>query len=126
VHPWRPVALAGFGFAALAMLFPFVTLPVVGVIDGIEADAWPALIPLLPVLAAAVLGDRTEAPGPGAGVALVLLACSSLVFAIVKLSDAIIAVRNVAEGSVGAGPTVLVGGALVAMVGCVVALSRAL
>jgi hypothetical protein len=124
MHPWRPISLVGIAFAAVSLLFPFVTLPLLGVLDGISADAWPALLPLLPVAFAAALGDWTLSPRPWAAVALILLACSSVLFSVVKVVDANGAVSSVDDASLGAGPLVLLAGAVITLAGCVVSLSR--
>lgn len=126
MHPWRPIVLVGIAFAGLAMLFPFATFPVVGTLDGLAADAWPALLPLIPVAVRALVGDWSETPRPLGAVIVVALACCALLFAIVKLTDALVAVRAVTGAAPGAGPIVLIGGTLVAVAGTVVALSRSL
>ncbi len=106
------------------MLFPFATLPVLGILNGIESAAWPALIPLLPVVLVALIGDWSRGLRPGAAVAVIVTACIGVVFAVVKLADAILAVRNAAGGSLGAGGFVLVLGTLIALGGATAALSR--
>lgn len=106
------------------MLFPFATLPVLGILNGIDAAAWPALIPLLPVVLAALIGDWDRGLRPSAAIAVIVAACLSVVFAAVKLADAILAVRNASGGSVGAGGFVLVLGTLIALGGSTAALSR--
>ena len=124
MHPWRPVAIVGTAFAAVSLLFPFVSFPVLGVVDGISADAWPALIPLLPVAIVAATGDWSVGPPPWVAVVLVLMACAAVLFAVVKAVDAALATQTVGEASVGAGPIVLVAGTLIALGGCVLALAR--
>lgn len=126
MHPWRPITLVGIAFATLSLTFPFATLPVVGSIGGLDADAWPALLPLIPVALAAAFGDWTAAPRPGRATLLVVLGCGAVLFAVVKAVDAIIATRDVVGATTGAGVVVLVGGTVVALAGTVVALSRSL
>ncbi|MBI5157462.1 MAG: hypothetical protein HZA58_05535 [Acidimicrobiia bacterium] len=124
MHLWRLITLVGTGFAALAMAFPFATLPVLGIIGGIEADAWPALLPLTPVAAAAVFGDRERGLRPPVAIAVILTACLAVLFAVFKLSDALVAVNDTAGASLGAGAFVLLGGTLIALAGTATALSR--
>ena len=78
------------------MLFPFVTLPVLGILNGVGAEAWPALIPLLPVVLVAAIGDWNRALGPTAALTAIVTVCLGVVFAVVKLADAILAVRSTA------------------------------
>ena len=124
MHLWRLITLVGTGFAALAMAFPFVTLPVVGVIAGIEADAWPALLPLIPVVAAAALGEWDRGLRPPAAIPLILSGSLAVLFAVFKLTDALVSVADTAGASLGAGAFVLLGGTLIALSGTAVALSR--
>lgn len=106
------------------MLFPFATLPVLGILDGIDAAAWPVLIPLLPVVLVALIGDWDRGLRPTGAVMVIVAACLGVVFAVVKLADAILAVRSAAGGSLGAGGFVLVLGTLIALGGSTAALSR--
>jgi hypothetical protein len=121
MHPWRIVALVGAGFTALSLPFPFATLPALGAIDGIEAAAWPALLPLAPIVLAAV-GDRSQASGRR-GVALVA-ASAAVLYAAFKLTDAVLAVRAASGASLGTGGFVLVGGTLVCLAGAATAAVR--
>ena len=125
MHPWRLITLVGAGFCGLAMLFPFATLPVLGALDGVEAEAWPALLPLAPVVLAAAFGDWRRGLRPAAAIPLILLTCAAVLFAVVKLTDALVAVGDTAGASTGAGGFVLVGSTLMTLVGTTVALSRA-
>jgi hypothetical protein len=124
VHLWRLITLVGTGFAALAMAFPFATLPVVGVITGIEAEAWPALLPLIPVAAAAALGDWDRGLRPPVAIPLILSASLAVLFAVFKLTDALVAVADTAGASLGAGAFVLLAGTLIALAGTAAALTR--
>ncbi len=124
MHPWRLITLVGAGFAALSMVFPFATLPVLGIIAGIEADAWPALLPLIPVVATAAVGDWDRRLRPPAALGLILCSCLAVLFAVFKLSDALVSVADTAGASLGAGAFVLLGGTLIALAGSAVALSR--
>lgn len=124
MHPWRPIAIVGSAFAAVSLLFPFATLPVLGVLDGLEADAWPALIPLLPVVLVALIGDWGRGLRPGPAVGVIAAACLAVLFATAKLADAVLAVRAATGASMGAGAFVLLGGTLIALGGTAAALSR--
>ena len=124
MHGSRPVVLVGTAFAAIALSLPFVRFPVVGAVDGIGAAAWPALLPLIPAMAAAIFGDWSAGSRPLVGVTALLLACGGLLFAVLKLTDALIAARDLAGASFGAGAPVLVVGVAVAAVGAGLALRR--
>jgi hypothetical protein len=125
VHPWRIITIVGAAFAALSLVFPFATLPVFGVLDGVAADAWPALLPLLPPILVAALGDWRRGLRPMVAVPVILTACLAVLFAVVKLTDALVAVRATAGAALGAGGFVLLGGTLISLGGTAVALSRA-
>lgn len=124
MHPWHPIAIVGTAFAALSMPFPFATLPVLGVLNGIEADAWPSLIPLLPLVLFASMGDWGRGLRPTAAIAVIVPACLAVIFAVAKLADAVLAVRATTGASMGAGAFVLLGGTLIALGGAAAALSR--
>jgi hypothetical protein len=96
------------------MLLPFVSLPILGPVDGLSADAWPALLPLIP-LTVLVLDNRSENGFDAIpAIAAVVLIAISLVFAAVKLADALVAARSVAGATLGPGPWVLLGAVVVA------------
>jgi hypothetical protein len=124
MHPWRIVSLVGAGFAALSLPFPYVTLPALGAIDGVEAVAWPALLPLAPLLLAAIAGDRRRGLRPLGVLAALVAAAAAVLFASLKLSDAILAVRGAAGGALGSGGFVLLGGTLVCLGGAATAAVR--
>ena len=117
MHPSRPVVLAGIGFAVVSVLLPFASFPIVGSVDGFKADAWPALIPLVPMAIIAVRGDWAHGFDSGSGIAAVVLGGLSLVFALVKVADAMVAVRNTTGATMGAGSVVLAGAVAVAVGG---------
>ena len=114
MHLWRITAIAGVGLAGLSLLATFASFPFVGAVDGIEADAWPTLVPLVPVAVVAAFGDASEGIDAGPGLLLLVGTCAAIVFALVKTSDAVIATRAVASASVGIGPFGLVLGCTVA------------
>jgi hypothetical protein len=126
VHPWRPIVIGGAAFSALAMLLPFASVPVAGVYDGIDAAAWPALLPLIPVVGTAALGDWARGLRPLTATGLVVLTCGAVLYAVVKIADAVVAVRSADGASLGAGSFVLTGGAAVVLIGCVLAMARGL
>lgn len=77
MHPFRLVVLGGTGFAVLSMLLPFASFPVVGTVDGVSADAWPALLPLVLVAITALTGRWDLGLGPVAGITAVTGAAAS-------------------------------------------------
>lgn len=124
MHPWRPIVIGGALFASLAMLLPFATFPVAGVYDGLEAAAWPALLPLVPVVATAAIGDWSRGLRPLPAITFILLSAGSLLYAVVKIADAVVAVRSTEGASLGAGGFVLAGAVGVTLIGCVVGMNR--
>lgn len=107
MRPFRLVAIGSTGFAVVAMLLPFASFPASGAVDGITADAWPALIPLLAVtivLMATGWEDDLEA---GAASIVVVCAGAALVFSVVKVTDSALAARAAAGASMGPGSIVL-------------------
>ncbi len=115
MHVSRPVLLAGVGFAVISMLLPFASFPIVGSVDGISADAWPALIPFVPMAVIAMSGDWSHGLDPGPGLATVVLGGTSLVFALVKVADAVVAARDTQGATLGPGSLVLAAAAFVAV-----------
>jgi len=116
MHPYRLTVLTGVGFATLAMLLPFLSLPVAGSVDGLSADAWPALVPLLPV-ALLVIDQRSEHGLAGLTAAIGAgLAGTAMIFATVKLADAIVAARS-PGATLGAGVWVLTASVAAVLVG---------
>lgn len=113
MHPFRLVVLGGTGFGVISMLLPFASFPVVGPVDGISADAWPALLPLIVVVVISLTGRWDGGLGGAAGVVAVLASGTALVFSVVKVADALVAVRDTAGGSMGPGGYVLLAAVLV-------------
>lgn len=113
MHPFRLVALGGIGFAVVSMLLPFASFPIVGPVDGIAGDAWPALVPLVVVAGVTLSGRWDRGLEPGAGVTAVASAGLALVFGLVKVADAIVAVRQAAGATVGPGAFALAAAAAV-------------
>lgn len=107
MRPFRLIVLGSTAFAVVAMLLPFATFPVIGPVDGIAADAWPALIPLLIAMIVVMTTRWTDDLEPTAGLVAVFAAGASLLFCVVKISDAVIAVREAAGATLGPGSMVL-------------------
>lgn len=119
MHPFRLVVVGGTGFGVLAMLLPFASFPVVGAVDGLAADAWPALLPLLLVVLLALAGRWDLGFDPFPGVLAVAACAASLIFSVLKITDAVVAVRDTAGASMGPGSFVLVAAVVVVTGGTV-------
>jgi hypothetical protein len=117
VHPYRLAILSGTAFAVGSMLLPFVSLPVTGPVDGLSADAWPALLPLVPLVILILDGRWDGGLDAGAAITASLLVSASLLFGFVKLGDAVVAARSATEASLGPGGWVLVASLLIAAAG---------
>lgn len=128
MHPSRIVILLGFTASAVSLALPFITGQLTGATNGIDGDAWPAVILLAPVAIGAILGDRREGFGRWTAVLAALVAGGATVFAVQKLIDATRAVQLLErvgiEASVGPGPWVLIAGCLTVLVGATLSLSR--
>lgn len=125
MHGSRIAILIGTAVAGPALLLPQVRLPNLGPIDGIEGDAWPALVLLAPAVLVAVVGDAARPLRPLASVVAVASGCAGLLLSVVKLLDAGRAARKVA-GSVEIGAWVVPSGALIVIGGAVLGLAGAL
>lgn len=101
------------------MLLPFVSLPVTGPVDGLSADAWPALLPLIPLAILVLDGRRDDGLDATAAITASILVSAALLFGLVKLGDAIVAGRSSAAASLGPGGWVLVTSLLVVTAGVV-------
>jgi hypothetical protein len=124
MHLYRPIVLAGAVFGALALFLPFATLPVIGAIDGIAGDGWPALIVAGPVVAKAALGDWSRGNQPFVGITLTVMGCLATVVAAVKLADAVGAVRGLDGAALGPGAPLLVGSMALVAAGAAFSLRR--
>lgn len=123
MHRSRVLAVLGALTAGAGLLLPFVTIPPLGGIDGVAADAWPAA-----VLAGAagilfLTGDRGDTPVRPVAATAVLAGLGGLGFAAVKVLDAWWAARE-AAGSVGSGGWVLAAGTAVTLAGTLLGLGR--
>jgi len=124
MHPHRPIVLTGAVFGVLALFLPFVRLPVMGAIDGLTGDGWPALVIAAPVVAKAAVGDWSRGNSPVIGIVLTLVGCLATVFAAVKLTDAITAVRGLVGGGRGPGAPLLVGAMALVAAGAALSIWR--
>lgn len=128
MHFARWTILIGFALSAAALALPYLSAPLLGNVNGIEGDAWPVLVFLAPAGLLAIVGDRAEGLRPVAAIAAILSASVALLFAVAKVADAASAADTAratgGEGSIGLGAWALVATVLVALIGCVAALSR--
>ncbi len=120
MHLYRLAVLSGTAFALGSILLPFLSLPVTGPVDGLSSDAWPALLPLAPLVILILDGRSEDGLEAGAAIAAALFVSASMLFGAVKLGDAILAGRSVPEASLGPGGLVLLA-ALLSAAGGVVA-----
>lgn len=124
MHPYRPTVMLGALLGVLALFLPFVSLPVVGVVDGIAAEAWPALVVVAPVALMAAFGDWAAGNSPLRGISATILGCGATVLAATKLADAIGAVKDLETASLGAGAPLLVGSMALVTAGAALSLRR--
>lgn len=128
MHFARWIILIGFALSAAALALPYLTAPLLGNVNGIEGDAWPVLLFLAPAALLAIFGDRAEGLRPLGAVVAILSGAGGLLFAVAKVADAAAAADTAravsGEGSIGLGAWTLVATALLALAGCVAALSR--
>ncbi len=117
MHPFRPIVLAGVGFAAISMLLPFASFRFIGSVNGLNADAWPALVPLTVLVLISLTGRWDLSLEPGPAIAAVTLSGASLVFALVKVADAVVAVRDTPGATLGPGAWVMTAAVIVATAG---------
>jgi len=124
VHRSRIVVLVGILLTGGAAFLPYTHLPTVGSINGIDGAAWPALLPLTIVLLIAVVGDRVEGNRLIPGIISTIFSCAAVVFAVVKINDALLSVRDTEDAAVGAGPWVLLAGTIVVLAGSLLGFTR--
>ena len=101
------------------MLLPFASFPIVGSIDGLSADAWPALLPLVVLLLITLTSRWDLGFDPLPGIAAVGMGAASLIFSLVKVTDAVVAVRDTTGATLGPGVWVLTAAAVIATAGTV-------
>ena len=124
MHRSRILILVGALLAGLALFLPQARFPGIGAADGFTADTWPVMLALLPVALMAVLGDQGEGHRLPAAAAGLILSCAALVFAVVKVIDAVTAVGPIEGAAVGVGTWVVAAGAGLAVLGSLLAFSR--
>lgn len=129
VHASRRIILAGSIVAAAALALPFITSEPTGPLGGVR-EAAPVVVLLVAVAITAVVGDRREGfPRAGAVVAS-LVAGIAVILAVHKMLDAMRAVRGLEslgiDASMGIGPWLLAGGAIIVLMGAAMSLSRRL
>ena len=123
MHRSRLTVVAGAVVASTSLALTFADLPPVGPVQGIDAEAWPALTLLGSLVVLNALGDRAEPPVRWAAYSGLALAAGALGYSTLKLADALMAAGE-SGGAVGAGAWVLFGGTLLAALGAGLGLSR--
>lgn len=123
MHRSRALAVVGALTAGAGLLLPFVTLPPLGGIDGIAADAWPSAALAGAAALLLLTGDRGDTPARPVAVAASLAGGAAVGFAVVKVLDAWWAAADV-PGSVGSGAWVVAAGTAAAFAGCLLGLGR--
>lgn len=123
-HSSRIVIDVGVLIALAAMSVPFVTSPV-GDRSGLNADALPALLLLLPIFVVTLIPDHTRPLHPALGWASLAFGLAALPYALVKMLDAAI-LADTLDGSVGLGSRLLLAGCFVTLVGISIGIYRSL
>lgn len=130
MHASRIVILTGFLIASASLFLAFVTAASHGSFNGIEGAAWPAVVILAPLAAAALVGDRREGFALWGTLLTALVAGLATLFAVQKLVDAIQATRVLqslgVDATTGWGPWLLLTGTIGVLVGAGLSLSRRL
>ena len=120
--------LLGTALGALSLPLPFLNSSLTGSVNGIEGDAWPAVVALLPLALASVSGDRRESFGSVGTLLAALAAAAATLFSVSKLVDGLRAVDSLQaigqEASIGIGAWLLLGGSVFALFGAALGLSR--
>jgi hypothetical protein len=124
MHRSRLVTLVGVAVTGLALLLPQARFPSAGLVDGFRADAWPVLLPMLPLALFAVFGDRPEGYRTPLAILAVVLSCLALVFAVAKVVDAVAAAGAVEGGAVRSGAWVVLAGTGITLLGSLLSFSR--
>jgi hypothetical protein len=121
-HASRIVIDVGVLLAMAAMSMPFVSVPG-GDRSALTADALPAVLLLLPIFIVTLIPDHTRPLHPVLGWASMVLALAALPYAFVKMLDARV-LADTLGGSMGPGPTVLLAGCVVTLVGIGIGIVR--
>lgn len=129
VHPSRIVIVVGVVLAAASTLLPFVTSSPTGSVGG-AAETFPVVALLLPLLVAALVGDRREGFTRWGAIVAASVAAAATILSVVKMIDAMRAVRDLQsigiDAVIGLGPWVLSAGAFAGLMGAALSLSRRL
>lgn len=121
-HASRIVIDAGVLLAMASMSMSFVVSDS-GNRSALDADAFPAVLLLLPIFAVTLIPDHTRPLHPVAAWAALALGLAALPYAFVKMLDAGI-LADTLNGSIGLGSGLLVFGSLVTLVGIGIGLYR--
>ncbi len=127
VHPSRIMIVAGVTLAVVSVPLPFITVQSGGSIQG-PWESLPVIVVLAPLAVAALIGDRREGFSKTGAVVAAAVAAVGVLLAVVKMLDALKAVNSLQsrgiDAAIGVGPWVLAAGALAAMAGSALSLSR--
>jgi len=118
----RIVIDVGVLMAMAAMSMTFVS-SASGNKSALAADALPAVLLLLPIFIVTVIPDHTQPLHPALGWASMVLALAALPYAFVKMLDAGV-LADTLQGTVGFGPTLLLIGCAVTLVGIGIGIVR--
>lgn len=121
-HASRIVIDVGVLIAMASMSLPFVEAEA-GNRSALQADAFPALLLLLPIFAVTLIPDHTRPLHPIVGWTSLMLGFAALPYAFVKMLDAGI-LADTLDGSVGLGARLLLLGCVVTLVGIGIGLYR--
>jgi hypothetical protein len=121
-HASRIVIDAGVLLAMASMSMTFVSAPDGGR-SALAADALPAVLLLLPIFLVTLIPDHTRPLHPVGGWASMVLALAALPYAFVKMLDARV-LADTLGGSVGIGPTILLLGCVVTLIGIGIGIVR--
>lgn len=115
--------------AAAALALPFISSEPTGTFGGLR-EAAPVVVLLVGVAIAAVVGDKREGFSRVGAVVAALVAGLAVILAVQKMLDAMRAVRGLEslgiDASMGIGPWLLAGGAIIVLMGAAMSLSRRL
>jgi hypothetical protein len=121
-HASRIVIDVGVLIAMASMSMTFISAPDGGR-SALAADAFPAVLLLVPIFLVTLIPDHTRPLHPALGWASMVLALAALPYALVKLLDAGV-LADTLGGSVGIGPTILLLGCVVTLIGIGIGIAR--
>ncbi len=123
-HASRIVIDVGVLLAMASMSMTFV-ISAAGDRSGLDADALPAVLLLLPIFAVTLTPDHTRPLHPALGWVSLVLGLTALPYALVKMLDAGV-LADTLNGSVGLGARLLVFGCAVTLVGIGIGIARSM